>query len=132
MRAVSPNPARSTASMESQTVLLEQLRALMVTVARLEGKVDALRADLADPAIVPVPEFVAVLARCIGSHVFGASELLEHAAVDPELRRVVARFQSPAALGNFLKYVSRHPPAGWQLRHVGRESSGVLWALSPV
>ena len=72
---------------------------------------------------------VSAVAACFGARVFGTGDVL--AASDAELRAVLAGVDGPA-LGRWLRRLHRSPMAPYRLRRIGREASGVLWALTIV
>jgi len=113
--------------MVERLAALEGLRRELAAVRR---DIAALRADLAVPPIVSIEEFVRVVAVAVEGHVFTAGELLMAATVHPDVRRVLTRFASPSALGNYLAFVAAHPPDGWHLRAIDRDAGGVIWELT--
>jgi hypothetical protein len=61
--------------------------------------------------------------------VFTAAELIAHAALDGELRAVLARYRTVKHLGKRLRALADQPIAGFVLRRVTRDSQGTIWAL---
>jgi hypothetical protein len=69
-----------------------------------------------------------VIAAAVDDRAFCASEILDHATVDADLRHTLtlARIQEAKQLGRILARVEERPIKGWRLEHLGVERDGVV------
>jgi hypothetical protein len=63
---------------------------------------------------------------------FSARELVNHAAVDAELRAALGGITSPRKIGRRLHRLAGLDIGGYRLGKVDRDSAGTLWAVESV
>ena len=95
----------------------------------LETAVQVLSARLAHLDAGDVP-FLAAIASSVQGRVFSAAELLAHAQVDDELRRVLAG-RTAKEIGRRLRALADRDIGGFTLARVTRDASGIVWSVQP-
>jgi hypothetical protein len=97
-------------------------------LATLEGTVAVLSPRLVAVEPVSDADFLAVVATSAAGRVFNVEELVAHARVDSELRRVL-RGQQGRQLGNKLRTLANRHINGYVLERVGRDEAGCIWTV---
>lgn len=100
-----------------------RLAALERTVAGMAERLAALE-PLADV------EAVRIIAEATAGHVFSASELLAHQAIDLELRRALRGLRTPRQVGKRLEVLAGRLLGPYLLRRVDRNGAGTIWCAS--
>jgi hypothetical protein len=74
-------------------------------------------------------ELMAAIVRATSGTAFNAGEVLEHAEIDPTLRRCV-RGLNAKQLGHRLAALEGRPLGGFVIRRVGRDHDGTVWTVA--
>jgi hypothetical protein len=105
--------------------------ALTADVAALEARIAALEAERGRRRPVDSAadqRLLSEIARLRGSTVFSGAELIALAAEDPALAAAIAGADA-RGVGAGLVRLHRQPRGPYVVRRVGRDATGIVWAL---
>lgn len=107
--------------------LVDEIKGLRADLARVD---DTSRGSKREP-ILSDARFLATIAASVQGHPFTASELLAHAAVDPDLAEVL-RGMSARRVGKKLQVLSGRSINSYRLNRISRDETGWIWHLQVV
>jgi hypothetical protein len=99
------------------------------TLQILAARIAALEADLREVRDQQRDAQLVAIADSVQGHVFSATELLAHAAVDGALRQALDGAATPKQVGQRLKALVGRAIGGRRLVCVGRDGPGCIWAI---